>query len=1373
MQAEIILIDGIVFVEKSLVLKLLGTPQISLAGTPITRFVSRKAQALFIYLVVTGQLHPRDRLATMFWPEMPVSKAMKNLRTVLPNLRQLVGSHLLITRNTLAFNRACPYHLDVEVIKAIEPSGKITDFQSLSESITHYEGDFLESFSVPDASEFEHWLYVERERLRELAISGLHTLAEHCRTHHQYNEGLAITRKLLKLDPWRETAHQQQMFFFACSGQQRAALAQYELCRQMLAQEFNTQPASENTALYEQIRAGIDPGQAPQPPTLLGSGSDAHHQPGKLGKANQTYCDWGEAIDVSRFYGRESELAILQQQVVHDRDRCILLLGLGGIGKTALATKLAKTVQPDFEYVIWRSLRNAPPLETLLADLVSFLSAQQDSRADVGRLIHWLRSHRCLVVLDNVETLFQVGHRAGQYRTGYEGYGHLFRSLAESQHQSCILLTSREKPAEFALLEGDPSVQVVPVKGSTQVAQALIHDRKLVGTTDQKLQLAKQYGGNPGAIKIAAGSIQELFDGNLEHFFNQEQFFFHDLRQLLEQHFDRLSGLEQSIMYWLAINREWVTLAELAEDILPDVAPAQLLEAIKSLKWRNLIERQHNCYTQQPVVMEYAIARLIEKITNEITDQKIDLFNRHSLIKINAKEYIKQTQKELILLEIVNRLKDKFKSETLLNKQLDCLLQLLRTGTIPPFYAAGNLINLFCLLQMDLTGYDFSGLTLRHADLQGQFLQGVNFQDSQFYLASFTQTTRALFSLAFNPNSTLLAYGDIGGYIAVRCVTNHQLLLSWQGHINTIWTLAWSPNGQTFATTSNDGRIRVWDPLTGSCLQTIQTTSRVWTVDWSLDQQRLVSTGTEERLYVWDVMTGKCLQEIATPSHRAKAALWSVDGKRIVSGGDDGTVKVWDSQTGDCLQTLSGHTQGVWCLSWAKSSPVSDCATTPLPLLASGSEDHTIRLWDLRTGQCLHILQGHDNGVLRLVWSPDGLTLASSSDDATIRFWNSQTGQCIRILQGHQNPVWAIDWSQTQPILASGSVDHTLRLWNVQQGDCLQVLQGYSAPIHSLSWSVDNQTLAAGSADHCIRLWNGQTGQCLKKLRGQLNQIWSVAWSPDHETIAACSDNGVIELWHPRTGERLKTLRGHTNCIWTVVWSPTGCRLISGSSDQTIRVWDVSTGTCVQQFDREGWVTAIALSPNGNTLASAEMDGTIRLLDISTGDCLQTLEGHNSWGWSVRFSLDGRQLASGSEDGTVRLWEVRTGKCLQVLQIQQHPVFSVDWHPDGSRIACCGIGSAVHLWEVATGKCLTRFEGHTSTVWKALWQPAGDLLASSSDDDIRIWNVETGRCLRVLQSDRPYEGMNIAGVTGLTESQKAILKGLGAVEEKLRELQLR
>jgi len=598
-------------VYKKLTLKLLGSPQISLDEQPLTHFMSRKAQALLIYIAVTGKLHNREMLADLFWQNMPSSQSLKNLRTVLPNLRQLVGTHLMITRQTIAFNRECLYQLDVEAIQAIANYRKTDNLQPLSEAVTQYQEDFLEGFHVPDAPEFENWALMERERLRELAISGLHTLAERYLGQRNYTAGLTMTHKLLTLDPWRETAHQQQMFFLACTGQRRAALAQYNTCCQMLADEFNAEPMADTTALYERIRVGDI------------SRLEATHENSplfdpRLSHPPNSHCDWGEAIDISIFYGREEELATLQQWVIQDHYRLILLLGMGGIGKTALSVKLAQTVQAEFEYVIWRSLRNAPPLELLLADLVPFLSDQQDSKAQIGRLIHWLRSHRCLVILDNVETIFQEGSRAGQYRLGYERYGELFKLIGEVHHQSCVLLTSREKPIEMAALEGYPAVQTFLVTGSSTTAQALLETRDLLGSQAQKQQLAAQYGCNPFALKIAASSIHDLLDGDIAAFLKQDVVLFNGIRRLLEQQLGRLSTLEQSIMYWLAINREWTTIAELAADIVPTVPQTRLLEALESLNWRNLIEQRQGRYTQQPMVMEYVTDTLVERVGNEL-----------------------------------------------------------------------------------------------------------------------------------------------------------------------------------------------------------------------------------------------------------------------------------------------------------------------------------------------------------------------------------------------------------------------------------------------------------------------------------------------------------------------------------------------------------------------------------------------------------------------------------------------------------------------------------------------------------------------------------------------------------------------------------
>lgn len=329
----------------------------------------------------------------------------------------------------------------------------------------------------------------------------------------------------------------------------------------------------------------------------------------------QNQADWGDASDISLFCGRTSDLATLTQWIQVDHCRLLALFGMVGVGKTSLAVKLAERVQHEFDFVIWRSLSYAPSLETLVSDLVSFLSKEQVQGGDIRQLIQCLRNSRCLLILDGVEAIMQPGNRAGRYRPGYEGYSELFREIGESVHQSCLILTSREKPADVATVEGiESSVRSWQLSGSVEAAHALIRAKGLLGSTEHKQQLCDRYGCNPLLLKIVATSIQDLFDGKIGKFLEQDTTVFNGLRRLLNKQFERLSPLEKTIMYRLAMKREWMTISELAADIVPSVSKADLMEALQSLSWRSLIEKQSGSYTLQPVVMEYVTDQLSDRI---------------------------------------------------------------------------------------------------------------------------------------------------------------------------------------------------------------------------------------------------------------------------------------------------------------------------------------------------------------------------------------------------------------------------------------------------------------------------------------------------------------------------------------------------------------------------------------------------------------------------------------------------------------------------------------------------------------------------------------------------------------------------------------
>src|SRR4028118_710879 len=315
------------------------------------------------------------------------------------------------------------------------------------------------------------------------------------------------------------------------------------------------------------------------------------------------------------FYDRTSELATLKQWILHENTRLLAILGIVGIGKTALAAQLVKEIKHEFDFVIWRSLATSPPLSILQTSIIqcfcrggSPVPAPEEGTTTGGfPLLYYLQKYRCLLILDDVQMVNSSGQLAGNYQPGYEDYGTLFRQVAELSHNSCLVLLSSEKPREIAALEGsNQPVRSLQLNGLGAGAGEILREKCL--TEDAKLsELIEQYRGNPLWLKIVATMIQDLFNGSLSDFLSDDTLFLGDLESLLHQPFNRLSESEKQVMSWLASENAPVSLSKVPENL--QLSRSQFLKVMQSLGRRSLVEKiqegDRTFFTLAPVLKEY------------------------------------------------------------------------------------------------------------------------------------------------------------------------------------------------------------------------------------------------------------------------------------------------------------------------------------------------------------------------------------------------------------------------------------------------------------------------------------------------------------------------------------------------------------------------------------------------------------------------------------------------------------------------------------------------------------------------------------------------------------------------------------------------
>ncbi len=1440
---------------EALSIALFGGFAVEVNGELVSAFESNKVRALLAYLTVEASAegarpHQRSVLASLFWPDYPEALARTNLRHVLRQLRQtlpeLAGDPplLLTSQQTIQINPDCRYALDVARFAQLLAAARRCTQANCPDCLAYYQeaaqlyrGDFLAGLSLYASEPFDEWAVVQREGFHRQALELFFTLAAYQEEQGDFAQAQQYARRQLELEPWREEAHRQLMRVLARSGQRSAALAQYAQCRKILAAELGVEPDAETVALYEQIRSGkLDKGTKRQGDRETGKQGDrATRGQGDEG-ADRTlenqkskivnHHDWGEAPTNTYFYGRQFESEQLKRWLtgeLHPTARLLVVLGMGGMGKTSLVTNVARALADEYAFVFWRSLLNAPPLTELLRPCLHFLSQQQlvtvppTLNEQLTLLLDYLRQQRCLIVLDNAESIL-APDQPGQYQPGYEGYGQLIEWVAQRNHQSALILTSRERPRGLDRLEEDlPVVHTLQLQGlSDEAGHAILKTRGLSAEAAATASLVQRYSGNPLALRLVARTIQDLFDGDLTAFLGDDAPVFDDIRTVLHQQFQRLTPLEREILIWLAVEREGVPLTTLRDTLFSQPTQRELLEALKGLQRRSLLEKIGAGFTLQNVVTEYVTDYLIEQACREFTSGSLQQLRQHSLLKAQAQDSIRQSQERLILAPVARHLVTQMGKARLVTHLRTLLDQLRATAAHTTGYAAGNLLNLLLHLKLDVTGYDFSGLAVWQAYLCDAVLPAVNFTAANLAHTVFYENFGQVEAVAFSPDGQYLAATPGDGGIHLWCLADRTRIEVLYGHSGLIWSLAFSPDGQWLISAGVDRHICLWDVRDlaqgGHLVRKLSGHEDIVRSVAFHPHGHTIASVSDCTIRLWDLPSGQVRHTLRGRAQQQWGSVaFSPDGTLLATGSMEQHLWLWDVQSGAALHALHGHTNWVRNLAFRPDGRV----------LASTSNDSTVRLWQLEAirqkptfdvagdEDVCQMLPGYDHNAYRVLYSPDGHLLAIAGHRSAIRLWapNAPNGPTLhRTLLGHSDPILGLAFHTSGKMLASSSMDQTVRLWDVASGQTYATLQGYSNWLVEVAFSPDGRTLASSGSDGTVQLWTvskniepnsiaQQTAQPSSSpaeqetpfaldlghtLRAYKQTIHAVDFSPDGTLLASGSNTGVVQLWHTHSGQRMQSLPGHTDFVRVVRFSPDGQQLLSGGRDEIVHLWDVARGIVVQRFPQTTWTRAAAFHPTGNLLATGGDDRLVYLWG-RTGDGSfalgARLTGHAGAIFGIAFSPDGTWLATCSGDRTIRLWQLvpprPTGEpvaptlvCVTVLKGHTSWVRSLCFTPDGRQLVSGSDDRTVRVWDIASGQCRATLAGHINSVQGVAIDPAGQWLVTCAlDTKINVWQLENGAYLNTYRHPGPYTGMKITGVSGISATQKATIKALGAVEE--------
>ena len=602
--------------------------------------------------------------------------------------------------------------------------------------------------------------------------------------------------------------------------------------------------------------------------------------------------------------------------------------------------------------------------------------------------------------------------------------------------------------------------------------------------------------------------------------------------------------------------------------------------------------------------------------------------------------------------------------------------------------------------------------------------------------------------LAFSPDGKRLVTGDDKTWAIWDAFSGKRLVVESSGQIVG---LALSGDGRLLATGSQyEHTVKLWDTSTAQLLRTLQGHSSIVQALAFSSDGKLLATGSGEAM-IWEVASGKALFRL--PCEEQYGSINSVafnrDASLVAVSCNGHEAKLWDVRSAHLVRNISDQTMGV--------------AFSPGGHLATTNYGRVARLWDL-SGNLLREFRGHEGDLTAIAFSPDGELLATGSQDNTVKIWSVSDGQRPLItLTGHSEQITAVAFSPDGSRLATASTDKTARIWSIVSDGLREFpsLIGASGALYDVAYSHDGAQMATVGENSTVQIWDAATGDelCKFTVSGPL----AVSYSPKRHFLVVGTAKGNAELWDTDSRRLLRSISAHDMPVNAVAFLPDGTQFVTASSDGSAKFWDIESGQeklrlgearpepdqQTDPFDRQKGVgiLALAISPDGRRIITGtqggfDQDSVANVWDAVSGKKQLTISVGRPVGGAA-FSADGRLMATIDEDRTVAIWDAISGSRIKAFPQHFEPGGAVSFgqrlgiafSPDSRRLAAASWSRTARVWDAASGELLDTLSGHTKQVTGLAFSSDGKRLAvAGGDGTVRVYATTAEGLLALARS---------------------------------------